>query len=69
MKIGDYGVEIGGMQLIYAHADERGQWFIVKGRRQQIDVRVTPSGLVRVSRPRKTHPAVSCFKEGRRGGR
>ena len=62
MNIGPYGVEIGNMQLIHVCGDARGNTFIVKGQRQQAEIFVTPSGLVRVGRPRKTHPIVSCFK-------
>jgi hypothetical protein len=67
MNIGPYGVEIGNMQLVCIHTDERGRWFVVKGQRQQIDIRITPSGLVRVGAPRKTHPGMSCFGEKKNG--
>src|ERR1017187_6794495 len=46
MNIGPYGVEIGNMQLVCIHTDERGRWFVVKGQRQQIDIRIDRKSVV-----------------------
>jgi len=40
------------VRVTYLHGDpKRGAWFMLTTRRQQVEVRVTPSGLFRVGIP------------------
>lgn len=56
MLLKRYGIEFqDGTQLVSLSSDDKhGWWFTVRGKRQEIEVRVTPSGLLRVSKPRKS---------------
>lgn len=51
-----YGVTFAdGTQIVSLHGDEKGGWwFLVRGKRQEIEMRVTPSGLVRVGKVRRS---------------
>lgn len=64
MTIGDYGVAFdGGTQFICLHSDPKmGRWFVIKGLRQEVTVRVTKSGLLRVGKTVKASP-LSIYAE------
>ncbi len=49
-----YGVEFhNGTQVVSLFETPTGGWsFLVRAKRQEVEMRVTPSGLVRVGRPR-----------------
>jgi len=49
-----HGVRIGPLRVISAYAHDGSHGFILWADRQQVDVRVTPSGLLRVTKPHKT---------------
>jgi len=64
MRIGTCGVEMGETEFILLHrSGQLGDWFIVKGKRQEVQIRVTKSGLVRVGKPYKTSPHMTCFEQ------
>lgn len=48
-----YGVDFGHFEIINVAEDlRRGQWVILRAGKQEIEVRITPAGLLRASRPR-----------------
>jgi hypothetical protein len=50
-----YGVTFAdGTQIVSLHGDEKGWWFIVRGKRQEVEMRATPSGLLRIGKVRKS---------------
>lgn len=57
MKFLRYGVmeeDPAGYEIVYIADDEKyGRWLLFRAAKQEIEIRVTRSGLLRVSQPRK----------------
>jgi len=52
--IEQHGVSFGYFELIALFGDERcGQTWLLKAAKQEVAIRITPSGLLRVGRPKK----------------
>lgn len=66
MKPEKYGVtfEDHGIEIVSLSADQRwGWWFLVRGKRQEVEIRVTPSGLLRVGNVKPAGPIRSTGVE------
>lgn len=49
-----FGFTFGPAEVVRLFRNEKlGAWLLVRGKRQEIEIRVTKSGLLRVSKPRK----------------
>lgn len=61
MEIHKYGVIFeGGLEIASLWSDERhGHGYLIKGKRQEVEVRVTKSGLLRIGNVRKAGP-ITC---------
>lgn len=52
-----FGFDFGPARVVRLMSDPRyGVWIDVAGRREHVEIRVTNSGLVRVSKPRRVGP-------------
>lgn len=59
MKLLQYGVSEegpGAYELVRLFSGTEGRWILIAGKRQEIEIRITPGGMLRVSKPRKRGP-------------